>query len=334
MNLKDMGEFGWIDRIRENCLIRKDAVLKGIGDDAAVFRARSGAAVLVTTDLLVERVHFLKNAASPFDLGYKALAVNLSDIAAMGGAPREAFVSIGIPEDCTVEYLDALYEGMKHLAAEHRVNILGGDTTGSKTDLIINIMVAGTAPPGEILYRHGARPGDVILSTGVLGDSRAGLHLILEGIRPESPDLKDLVRSHLKPYPYVREGRFLARHGGVRSAIDVSDGLSSDLSHILKAGGVGALLDAEKIPVSENLRRFCARFDRDPAEYALSGGEDYTLLITVAPEKEAAVRNAYEKRFRAPLYPMGWITDTRKLEVRDASGVLRAVPVSGWDHFK
>ncbi|MBW2133588.1 MAG: thiamine-phosphate kinase, partial [Deltaproteobacteria bacterium] len=236
MNLKDMGEFGWIDRIRENCLIRKDAVLKGIGDDAAVFQVAPDTATLVTTDLLVERVHFLKDAASPFDLGYKALAVNLSDIAAMGGTPREAFVSIGIPKDFTVEYLDALYQGMKHLAAEHRVNILGGDTTGSKTDLIINIMVVGTAPPEEILYRHGARPGDVILSTGFLGDSRAGLHLILEGIPLASPHLKDLVLSHLKPYPYVREGRFLARHGGVRSAIDVSDGLSSDLSHILKAG--------------------------------------------------------------------------------------------------
>jgi len=334
LKLKEIGEFGWIDRIRGGCLIREDTILKGIGDDAAVFFTRPDMATLVTTDLLVERVHFLKNATSAFNLGYKAMAMNLSDIAAMGGEPREAFVSIGIPQDCSIEFLDELYEGMKHLAAEHRVNILGGDTTGSKTDLILNITVVGTIPPSEVLYRHAAQPGDAILSTGFLGNSRAGLHIILEGIPIDAPFLQELVDAHLKPRPYVLEARFLASLGGVHAAIDVSDGLSSDLGHILKSSGVGAQLVAQKIPVSENLKRFCARFSRDPLEYALSGGEDYTLLITVSPDREKTVRKAYEKTFETPLFPIGWINDSQKLEMVSPSGALNKVTASGWDHFK
>ncbi len=334
MKLKAIGEFGFIERIRKGCLVREASVLKGIGDDAAVFHTDPGMATLVTTDLLAERVHFLRKASSAFDLGYKALAVNLSDIAAMGGEPREAFVSIAIPEDCTVEYLDGLYDGMKHLAAEHRVNILGGDTTGSKVDLILNITVVGRVPPDEILYRHTAQPGDVILSTGTLGDSRAGLHLILEGIVSDVPFLRDLLNAHLKPRPCVREGRFLASLGFVHAAIDVSDGLSTDLGHLLESSGVGARLIAEKIPVSDSLKRFCGRFARSALEYALSGGEDYTLLITVPPEKEKPVCKAYEKAFGTPLFPMGWITDSQKLEMVDASGSSAALKASGWNHFR
>ncbi len=334
MKLKDIGEFAWIDRVRRGCLVRKDAVLKGIGDDAAVFHVPPHRATLVTTDLLVERVHFLKKATSAFNLGYKALAVNLSDIAAMGGEPREAFISIAIPEDCTLDYLDGLYAGMKHLAARHRVNILGGDTTASKTDLILNIMVLGTMPAEEILFRHTAQIGDVIFSTGFLGDSRAGLHLILEDIPPDTPALEKLLNAHLKPRPHVEEGRFLATLGAVHAAIDVSDGLSSDLGHILRSSNVGALLDATKIPVSPALKSFCARFSGDPLDYALSGGEDYVLLMTVPPEAEKRVLAAFEKTFHRPLFAIGRITPSKKLEITDASGRILPVFPSGWDHFK
>jgi len=334
LKLRDIGEFGWIDRIRHGCLIRTDGIVKGIGDDAAVFFTADREAVLVTTDLLVERIHFIRNAGTAFDLGYKALAVNLSDIAAMGGLPREAFVSIGIPEACSIAYLDALYDGMKQLAAEHAVNLLGGDTTGSQTDLILNITVVGAAPPSEILYRHTALPGDILLSTGFLGDSRAGLHLLLEKIPADAPFLQDLLNAHLKPKPHVREGRFLASRKGIHAAIDVSDGLSSDLGHILKESRVGACLDADRIPISENLKRFCKRFSRNPLEYALSGGEDYTLLVTADPDAADAIRSAYEKIFNAPLYSIGRITDSGKLELREVSGGLSEVSASGWDHFR
>jgi thiamine-monophosphate kinase len=161
VNLRDIGEFGFIKRISRGCLIRPQNVIKAIGDDAAAFIPAPGQVILVTTDLLVERIHFLRDATSGFNLGYKALSVNLSDIAAMGGIAREAFISIAVPENCLIEYLEDLYNGIKTLAAEFDVNLLGGDTTRSKADLIINISVVGYAFEKEILYRNTAQHGDI-----------------------------------------------------------------------------------------------------------------------------------------------------------------------------
>ena len=290
MTLKDIGEFGFIKKISRGCLLRPESIIKAIGDDAAAFTTDPTQVSLITTDLLVERIHFLRNRISGFDLGYKSLAVNLSDIAAMGGTARESFVSIAIPEDCPLEYLEALYDGMKDLAARFDVNILGGDTTRSKIDLIINVVVHGTVAREEMLCRDAAEPGDVIFSTGYLGDSRAGLHLVLNDIPADSDAWRNLLRAHRVPEPHLLEGRFLARQPGVKAAIDTSDGLSSDLGHIAEESGVGAVLYADKIPVSGDLKLFCRRFDFDPTAYALAGGEDYTLLCTVSPENAAALR--------------------------------------------
>ena len=197
MNLKEIGEFGFIKKVSRGCLIRPGSIIKAIGDDAAAFTTDPDQISLVTTDLLVERIHFLRNAISGFDLGYKSLAVNLSDIAAMGGTARESFVSIAIPEGCPLGYLEAVYDGMKDLAAQFDVNILGGDTTSSKVDLIINVAVHGTVAAEEMLCRDAAEPGDVIFSTGYLGDSKAGLHLILNDIPADSDEWRSLLRAHL-----------------------------------------------------------------------------------------------------------------------------------------
>ena len=214
MKLKDIGEFGFIKKISRGCLIRPDSIVKAIGDDAAAFTTDPTQVSLITTDLLVERIHFLRNAISGFDLGYKSLAVNLSDIAAMGGIARESFVSIAIPEDCPLEYLEAVYDGMKDLAARFDVNILGGDTTRSIIDLIINVVVHGTVARKEMLCRDAAEPGDVVFSTGYLGDSRAGLYLILNNIPADSDEWRNLLRAHLLPEPHLLEGRFLAQQPG------------------------------------------------------------------------------------------------------------------------
>ncbi len=334
MNLKDIGEFGFIKRISRGCLIRPQNVIKAIGDDAAAFIPAPGQVILVTTDLLVERIHFLRNTTSGFNLGYKALSVNLSDIAAMGGIAREAFISIAIPENCPIDFLEDLYKGMKTLAAEFDVNLLGGDTTRSKVDLIINISVVGSAFEKEILYRNTARQGDIICSTGYLGDSRAGLHLIINGIKADSNELKALLDAHLLPKPYLQEGRFLARQGGVHAVIDVSDGLSSDIGHIAKESNVGIRLYSEKIPVSNNLEKFCAWFDFDPVEYAFDGGEDYTLLCTISPDKVDHIAADYLKRFRNPLYQIGEITDSGEMELVLQNGQIRSFAPSSWDHFK
>jgi thiamine-monophosphate kinase len=169
MNLNDIGEFGFIRRIRRGCITRPEGVLQGIGDDAAAFRSDGRLVSLVTTDLLVERVHFLREAISGYDLGRKSLAVNLSDIAAMGGTAREAFVSIAVPDGCALAYLEDIFQGMKDLARDHAVNILGGDTTFSLSDLIINVAVYGVVAENEMLTRAAARPGDVVFCTGCLG---------------------------------------------------------------------------------------------------------------------------------------------------------------------
>ncbi len=334
MKLKDIGEFGFIEKISQGCLIRPDNIIKAIGDDAAAFYTDSGQVCLITTDLLVERVHFLRDATTGFNLGYKSMAVNLSDIAAMGGTAREAFVSVAIPEDCSTDFLEDVYRGIKDLASEFNVNILGGDTTLSIVDLIINISVTGSVPREELLLRNAAQRGDIIFSTGFLGDSRAGLHLILNNIPTDSKELKDLFNSHILPRPFLSEGRFLAAQTGVHAAIDVSDGLSSDIGHIAKESNVGVSLFAEKIPISENLINFCNRFDFDPVEFTLAGGEDYTLLCTVSPDKADDVAEKYRKTFNNPLYPIGKITDPGKMEIIDSSGRAKEFKPEGWDHFK
>jgi thiamine-monophosphate kinase len=334
MTLKEIGEFGFIKKISRGCLIRPDRIVKAIGDDAAAFTTAPDELTLITTDLLVERVHFLREAISGFDLGYKSLAVNLSDIAAMGGTAREAFVSIAIPDDCHLNYLEAIYSGIKDLAAGFDVNVLGGDTTSSKKDLIINIVVQGIVSKEELLCRDAARRGDVIFSTGFLGDSKAGLHLILNQIDADSARLAALLKAHLVPQPHLPEGRFLARQPGIHAAIDTSDGLSSDLAHIAEESRVGARLYAEKIPISQNLEDFCTRFHFDPVDYALSGGEDYTLLCTIAPQNADKIAKDFEKEFNRPLFAIGEIIKKTQIEVVFPDGETKSLTPTGWDHFK
>lgn len=331
-DLREIGEFGFIRRIQDGCLVRPEGVRLAIGDDAAAFVVPEGEVTLVTTDLLVERVHFLRDAAPPVDLGYKALAVNLSDIAAMGGTAREAFVSIAVPGDCSLEDVEAIYRGMGELAREFGVNILGGDTTASRADLILNVAVVGSVREAEMLRRGGARPGDRICVTGGVGESRAGLHLILNGLAADSEALRTLRRAHCRPRPHLAEGRFLARSGAVHAAIDVSDGLSSDLAHLARASGLGVRIDADGLPVSAALSRFCRRFGFDPAAYALAGGEDYVLACAVDPEQAQGLAGAFAARFGRPLYPIGEMTPGGRLEmIRD--GALIPFPPAGWEHF-
>ena len=334
MSLQKIGEFGFIKKISHGCLIRPENIIKAIGDDAAAFTTDPARISLITTDLMVERIHFLRNAISGFDLGYKSLAVNLSDIAAMGGTERESFVSIAIPEDCPLDYLKAVYDGMKDLAAKFHVNILGGDTTGSKADLIINVVVHGTIAREEMLCRDAARPGDIIYSTGNLGDSKAGLHLILNNIPADSDQLLNLLRAHLRPVPHLAEGRFLAQQPAVNAAIDTSDGLSSDLGHIAEASGVGVVLDSDKIPISGDLKAFCRYFNFDPVEYALSGGEDYTLLCTVSPQKGGAIAKNFQKKFNRPLFRIGEVIADREMKINYPDGSCSRIAPSGWNHFK
>ncbi|MCP4682350.1 MAG: thiamine-phosphate kinase [Desulfobacterales bacterium] len=334
MKLKDIGEFGLIEKISRGCLIRPENIIKAIGDDAAVFLTEPGTATLVTTDLLVERVHFLRNVASGFSLGHKSLAVNLSDIAAMGGTAKEVFVSIAIPNDCPIKYIEDLYDGIKTLAARYEVNVLGGDTTGSKTDLIINIAVTGSVLKEEVLLRSSAKPGDMIACTGFPGESRAGLHLILEDLPTDSEPQKHLFNAHVMPEPHLHEGRFLSKSPGIHACIDVSDGLSSDIRHILKESGVGAKLYTQQIPISSELQHFCRKFDFQPVEYALSGGEDYFLLCTMSKQEAEKIAEDFMKEFNRSLHIVGEISDSGNLTLTEPNGEEKVIISTGWDHFE
>ena len=334
MKLKDIGEFGLIEKISRGCLIRPDNIIKAIGDDAAVFLTEPGTATLVTTDLLVERVHFLRDAVSGAVLGHKSLAINLSDIAAMGGIAKEAFVSIAIPEDCPIDFIEDLYEGIKSLAAKYEVNVLGGDTTSSKIDLIINVAVTGSALKEEVLLRGNAKPGDTIACTGYPGESKAGLHLILNNQPTDSDALKHLFNAHVLPEPHLHEGRFLSKRPEVHAGIDVSDGLTSDLGHILKESGVGAKLNTEKIPISSQLQSFCKANDFNPIDYALAGGEDYFLICTLTAESSGEIAQDFEKTFGRPLHIIGEITDSKRMTLEGADGQEKEIFSTGWDHFK
>jgi thiamine-monophosphate kinase len=306
--------------------------VQGIGDDAAITTHAEGVQ-LVTTDLLIERVHFIRGTISPYQLGYKALAVNLSDIAAMGGTPHDAYVSIAVPSDVPVEELDAIYDGMKDLARASDVNLLGGDTTGSKQDLCINIVVIGSARQDQVLLRSGARVGDRIVVTGTLGDSAGGLAVLLS--EPEIPAevAATLLRAHYEPEMYLEEAGLFAVSGVVHAAIDLSDGLASDLRHVCQRSGVGAVVDMAAIPLSDELHALCGITGADPIRLALAGGEDYRLLVTVDPGGLDELRRGVARATGRELYDVGTIVSEPGIRLQAPDGSLSEMSGSGWDHF-
>ena len=333
MKLKDIGEFGFINRIEPLCKIYNPDVLRGIGDDCAVIRVSPDLNLLVTTDLLVERVHFLLDWQSPQILGAKALAVNLSDIAACGGTPKDVFVSLAIPDRINMDWLENFYRGMTDLSSKFEVSILGGDSAKSLTDLIINIAVTGVSKTGETLFRSGAQSGDIIVVSGYLGDSSAGLELLLNPRDVPDTVACPLINAHLSPTPHLRQGRSLAQSNACNAAIDISDGLSSDLGHICKQSGLGATIFEAKLPVSEPLKRLAGQIEIDPLEWVLNGGEDYILLAAIKPDRLGEIR------FRASaegwlLIEIGFFDSTPGIKLVKISGETIPIIPEGWDHFK
>ncbi|MBN2038822.1 MAG: thiamine-phosphate kinase [Spirochaetes bacterium] len=334
MKIKDIGEFGFIKKVTSDSVFCPEKILQAAGDDAAVFTSEPGKAIVVTTDILIENIHFIRNKISPEDLGHKAITVNLSDIAAMGANPEHAFVSLGIPEDLPSGYLERFYSSLKKTAKQFNVNILGGDTSASGLYLIINIALTGTSSPDNILYRHKAVPGDIIYSTGLLGSSRAGLQLLLDGITKPDNNQTKLINAHTRPYPYVTEGMFLSQMKGTRAAIDVSDGLVSDIGHIADESNCGFILESDLIPVSDSLKEFCFQHSYDLTDYAISGGEDYVLIFTVDSSCAKDVEKYYYSKFNKLIYRIGVITESKSRLLKTHNGRLNELMNKGWDHFK
>ena len=256
MRVGQIGEFGLIGRISAMLAERAPGVVTGIGDDVAVLDTSGPEYLLATCDIQVEGVHFTRDAMTPYQLGRKLVAINVSDIAAMGGDPRWALVSLAIPGDTEVAYVEELYRGMREQAALAGASIVGGNLSHMKSSIVLDLTLLGVIAPERLVLRSTARAGDAILLTGSPGESRAGLELIR---RPElalSPEIRQkLLEKHLCPQPRLAEGRLLARSGQVNAMIDVSDGVIADLSHICKSSGKGAEIVVAGLPVSRGLPR-------------------------------------------------------------------------------
>ncbi len=301
MKISDLGEFGLIKKIKEQSKGRSPATLIGIGDDAAALSLSPSKKLLTTTDMLLEGVHFDLSYTDFYSLGWKSAAVNLSDIAAMGGVPRFCLTALGIPAGISVEQIKEFYKGFNALCRKYRVDLVGGDTCGSEKGLVISVTALGEVEKKKMLTRTGARPGDLIFVTGTLGDSAAGMELLKAGARVRDPGSKGkgyksairnsqseiarLIKRHLQPVPRIESGRKIALSGCATAMIDISDGLSSDLGHICEESRVGAEIRADQIPFSEDMRNAAYHLNAIPLHYALSGGEDYELLFTLPPSK-------------------------------------------------
>lgn len=300
--MKQRGEFELIELIKTHFPTPEG--MEGIGDDCATVTT-SGEDLLTTTDMLIEGVHFLRSKSRPEDIGWKAAVVNLSDIAAMGGTPVATFLSIALPRDAQGEWIEGFVEGYAAISHLFGVPLLGGDTTSSLRDIAINVTVEGRCERGRGIPRRGARVGHTIFVTGPLGDSGGGLQALLDNVE-HTPEVEYLTAKHLRPMPRLAEGRKLLSTGMVGAMMDISDGVASDLGHILRASGVGATVELTSLPISDQLTTFCQQRELNKYELATSAGEDYELLLTAPAELASLVD--------FPLYPIGEITEGDGIE--------------------
>jgi thiamine-monophosphate kinase len=338
-----MNEFDFIARIRALARERGPGLLRGIGDDAAVFKSSPGSDVVVSTDLLVEDIDFERRTTAPNLLGHKALAVSLSDIAAMGARPRWALLSIGVPEEIwNSGFVDEFYAGLFQLAERYGVTLIGGDTSRTGEKIVIDSIVLGETAKHGAVYRSGAKPGDQIFVSGFLGDAAAGLRLLQRGARlqppastethsEEAPSLDYLLLRQLCPEPRVGWGLLIGEQQLATAMIDLSDGLSSDLNHLCTESNVGALIDAAAIPINPLVSELSGRRALDPLMLALHGGEDFELLFTVEPGKV----NKLPKRVDGvSVTCLGEVTSAADgVRVREGARTWKLEP-GGWQHFK
>ena len=307
---------------------KDDGLRVGIGDDAAVLRPGGGAEWVVTTDALLENVHFLRNIHPPKAVGYKALARATSDIAAMGARSRYFFLTLGLPDACTGAWLDDFLDGMARAARRFGLILAGGDTTKYPA-VAISLTILGEIDRGKAILRSGARPGDLLCVSGRLGEAELGLRLIQRKLQKRKRWTK-LLKKHFYPDPRLALGEWLAVHRCATSMIDTSDGLSTDLGHICEASGVGAIVWTPKIPVVR-IPAELQRLGLDPLDLALNGGEDYELLFTV-PKRFSSRLPRKVKGVSVTV--IGEITREKKVVLLGPSGHSTLLLPKGWDPFR
>lgn len=323
MDISELGEFGLIDRLRAILGQAPDGE-EWTGDDTAVLRAPAGT-ILFTSDMLVEGVHFDLELTGPADLGYKSIAVNMSDVAAMSGTPRRAVVSLGLRAGLQVEWVEDLYRGMKQCCDEFEAAVAGGDLSRSDC-LVISVALLGNPAGRRVTLRRGARPGDAVCVTGTLGKSAAGYRLLRAGIK-EGEDLK---LAHLRPTPRVREAEVLRRHLPT-AMIDVSDGFAADLGHLCESSRVGVVVSAADMPLPDLSK---LGLDKTALDLALAGGEDYELCFTIPQDRFDKAASEVEKVTGTPVTRVGEIVDQARGRILLIEGDEHPLEVPGWDHLR
>jgi thiamine-monophosphate kinase len=323
-----------ISRLKDLSRVDKRVVV-GIGDDAAVIKCPGGPGerdLLACCDLMVEGVHFRAEWSPPGLLGARALAVNFSDIAAMGGVPKFAMVSVALPHKFSAEFIDEVFRGLFDLAKASGVSIVGGDTSSSPDSFFIDVSVIGECASGRAITRGGAKIGDSIYVSGSLGASALGLALLEEGVRlGDGADFQDALLKHLKPEPRLSLGRALGEASLATGMIDISDGLSTDLWHLLDESKCGAVIHADAIPIADCVRRYSPTgLTSDHLQLALNSGEEYELLFTARPENAAKIEQA-SNSLVVPITRIGEVVAGGELQIETAER-LESLPRSGYEH--
>ena len=337
-DVNTLGEFGLIDHLTASFKLENDSSVKGIGDDGAVINNGSLATV-VSTDMLVEGIHFDLMYSPLKHLGYKSIVVNVSDIYAMNAIPKQVTVSIALSNRFSVEALEELYEGIQLACKHYGVDLVGGDTTSSPKGLYISVTAIGQAPAEHIVYRNTAKVGDLICITGNVGAAYLGLQLLERekqlylsnpGIKPDLEEQDFLVGRQLKPEARKDMIRAFRNNGLIPTAmIDVSDGVASELHHICKQSNVGAFVEESGVPIHPDAQMMALKFKLDPITCALNGGEDYELLFTIDPKDIEKVK------YLPDIYIMGEIVPAEDgIKLHTKGGNLHEITAQGWQHFK
>ncbi len=334
--LNTLGEFGLIDRIKSKFTTQNHETIKGIGDDAAVIDV-GDKYMLISTDMLLEGIHFDLSYTPLRHLGYKAVAVNVSDIAAMNGIAKQITVSIALSNRISVEAIDEFYEGVKFACEDYKLDLVGGDTTASRSGFVISITATGFVEKDKISYRNGAKPNDILCVTGDLGAAYFGLQILEREkqvylanpeMQPELQEKEFLVGKLLKPEARTDIIHELNELGVVpTSMIDISDGLASELMHLCTQSGVGAVVFEDKLPIEDQTMLAATEFSISPITAALNGGEDYQLLFTVKQADFEKIKNLSD------VLPIGYMTANKEVELALTSGGTAQIKAQGWNHL-
>jgi thiamine-monophosphate kinase len=332
----EIGEFPLIERIRKILPSAENRdLLVDVGDDTAAIRLDARRAMLLTCDIQVEGRHFRFDHITPYQLGRRSMAVNLSDIAAMGGKPTYALVSLGIPASFPVASYDRLFEGMRDELQPHRARIVGGNLAQTRESLVVDITLLGEAGISRILTRGGARVGDRIFVTGEVGASGAGFQVLSIFGRRFPGKYRSLVTRHVLPTPRIAAGQRIAREGVATAMIDLSDGVAGDLFHICTRSGVGAEIHEERLPLPEHIREIAERSGRSVIDLALHSGEDYELLFTVPRSVSAGKVRSITGDSGVPVTEIGTIVRRNDgYRLVDSRGKKTRLVPAGWDHFR